>query len=98
MVVVVWVKVIRVARYLELAQQILNERIFLLDYHLTRFGRQVCGMLFFYVSSLDQNSHMFWRVRDRKHPLYDEELRKRFGDTLKEFYAKADLMLGMVLE
>lgn len=85
------------SEYLELAHQVLNERIRLLDYHLTRFNRQGYGMLFFYVSSLDQNTHMFWRAIDTKNPLYDRELGQNFGDILKEFYVKADVILGKVL-
>jgi predicted AlkP superfamily phosphohydrolase/phosphomutase len=85
------------SEYLELAHQILDERGRLLDYHLDRFNRQGSGMLFFYVSSLDQNTHMFWRVADEKHALYSVELKKQFGNILKEFYAKADMMLGKAM-
>jgi predicted AlkP superfamily phosphohydrolase/phosphomutase len=85
------------SEYLEQAHQVLDERVRLLDYHLNRFNGQGSGVLFFYVSSLDQNTHMFWRVADEKHALYSFELKKQFGHILKEFYAKVDKILGRVM-
>ena len=40
------------------------------------------GLFFFYFSSLDLNSHMFWRLMDPKHPEYDAALAaaERIGD------------------
>lgn len=84
--------------YLELADQIIAERKQLLDFEFERFNRLDQGMLFFYFSSLDQNSHMYWRAIDSDHPLYDPELGKKYGDTLKTFYATVDGFIGEVLE
>ncbi len=83
--------------YLDLANQIFMERQDLLDYELTNFSRQDTGVLFFYFSSLDQDSHMFWRSQDPGHPLFNSELQKKYGDTLSKFYIKMDQSLGMVL-
>lgn len=83
--------------YLDLAYQIIHERRRLLDYELKRFAREDTGMLFFYFSSLDQDTHMYWRTIDPHHPLYDEELYQKYGHTLKELYIVMDKILGEVL-
>jgi predicted AlkP superfamily phosphohydrolase/phosphomutase len=84
--------------YMDLAYQIIHERRMLLDYELKRFEREDTGMLFFYFSSLDQDSHMYWRTIDPYHPLYDEELHRKYGHTLKELYIVMDQTLGEVLK
>ncbi len=83
--------------YLELAKQIIEERKQLLYFELDRFNKLDHGMLFFYFSSLDQNSHMYWRAIDSEHPLYTPEIHKKYGNTLKTFYSEADASLGEVL-
>jgi predicted AlkP superfamily phosphohydrolase/phosphomutase len=83
--------------YLDLAYQIIHERRSLLDYELKRFLREDTGMLFFYFSSLDQDTHMLWRLIDPHHPLYDEELYREYGQSLKKLYVVMDKILGEVL-
>jgi predicted AlkP superfamily phosphohydrolase/phosphomutase len=69
-----------------------------MNYELTRFSKQETGMLFFYFSSLDQDTHMYWRTIDPKHPLYDHEVNKKYGDTLRQIYVEMDRALGRVLD
>ena len=83
--------------YLDLAYQIVNERKRLLDYELKRFVKEDTGMLFFYFSSLDLDTHMYWRTIDPYHPLYNKELHKEYGNTLKKLYITIDHILGEVL-
>jgi predicted AlkP superfamily phosphohydrolase/phosphomutase len=84
--------------YLNLAYQIVDERKRLLDYELKRFVNEDTGMLFFYFSSLDLDSHMYWRSIDPYHPLYNKELNREYGHTLKELYIAMDHILGEVFE
>ncbi len=84
--------------YLDLGYQIIKERRKLLSYELKRFAKEDTGMLFFYFSSLDQDTHMFWRSIDPAHPLYSDELHRKYGGTLKELYIAMDQILGDVLE
>ena len=56
------------------------------------------GLFFFYFSSLDLNSHMFWRLIDPKHPEYDAALAAEYGSALPEFYQQIDQVLGEVLQ
>jgi len=55
-------------------------------------------LFFFYFSSLDLNSHMFWRLIDPQHPEYDAALAAQFGSALPEFYQQIDQVLGEVLQ
>lgn len=83
--------------YLELAGQIIDERKCLLDFELKRFDRLDQGMLFFYFSSLDQNTHMYWRAIDSKHPLFEPEIQEKYGNILRGLYSNIDTFLGKIL-
>ena len=61
------------------------------------FPKFRAGMFFFYFSSLDLNSHMFWRLMDPKHPGYDASLAEQYGATIRDFYQQIDQVLGEVL-
>lgn len=52
------------------------------------------GLFFFYFSSLDLNSHAFWRTLDQGHPLYTPELAAAFGDYLPWLYEQLDRAVG----
>ena len=56
------------------------------------------GFLYSYFSTLDLNSHAFWRTLDPKHPLYSEELARRHGDFLPSLYARIDEAVGWALD
>ncbi len=83
--------------YLNLAGQVLDERKRMLDYELRRFVRSESGVLFFYISSLDQNTHMYWRAIDRAHPMYTEDLHRQYGNELKKLYVEMDRILGKAM-
>lgn len=85
------------SEYLDLAHQIIRERINLLDFELKRFTRQETGLLFFYFSSLDQNCHMYYRLVDPAHPLYNPDLARDFGDTIQRLYIAMDGVIGEVM-
>jgi predicted AlkP superfamily phosphohydrolase/phosphomutase len=84
--------------YLDLAYQIIREREMLLDHELKRFSKRDQGMLFFYVSSLDQDTHMYWRTMDTSHPMYNEELGRKYGTVVKKLYMEMDKLLGKVMD
>ena len=80
--------------YARQAQLILDERMRMFDYEWERFRD---GLLFFYVSSTDQDTHMFWRSIDESHPLHaesDPALRRFIFDV----YERMDRMVGRVME
>jgi len=65
------------------------------QWHLDRWKD---GMLFYYFSSLDLGTHMFWRLHDPSHPAHDAEWADKLGDPIEKLYAMMDGVLGMTLE
>jgi predicted AlkP superfamily phosphohydrolase/phosphomutase len=80
--------------YLEQAHTVLAEHRRIFDQEFPKFQR---GMFFFYFSSLDLNSHMFWRLMDPKHPEYDAGAAEKHGSTIEDFYIQIDQVLSEVL-
>jgi predicted AlkP superfamily phosphohydrolase/phosphomutase len=80
--------------YLEQSRTVLAEHRRIFDAEFPKFHR---GVFFFYFSSLDLNSHMFWRLMDPRHPEYDATLAARNGSAIEDFYEQMDQVLGEVL-
>ena len=80
--------------YLEQARTVLAEHRRIFDEEFPKFQK---GAFFFYFSSLDLNSHMFWRLMDPKHPGYDAALASQNGAAISDFYQQIDQVLGEVL-
>jgi predicted AlkP superfamily phosphohydrolase/phosphomutase len=80
--------------YLEQARTVLAEHRRMFDAEFPKFKK---GVFFFYFSSLDLNSHMFWRLMDPKHPGYAAALAAQNGSAIAEFYQQIDQVLGEVL-
>lgn len=80
--------------YREQAETVLTEHRRIFDAEFPKFQR---GVFFFYFSSLDLNSHMFWRLMDPKHPGYDAGLSAQNGSAIEDFYQQMDQVLGEVL-
>ncbi len=81
-------------QYLEQARTVLAEHRAIFDREFPRFHE---GVFFFYFSSLDLNSHMFWRLMDTHHPEYDSQLAAQYGSSIEDFYLQMDQVLGEVL-
>src|SRR6266700_4773371 len=80
--------------YLQQARTVLAEHRRIFDAQFPKFHE---GVFFFYFSSLDLNSHMFWRLMDPKHPGYDAGLAAPHGSAIADFYQQIDQVLGEVL-
>lgn len=80
--------------YLAQARTVLAEHRRIFDAEFPRFKQ---GVFFFYFSSLDLNSHMFWRLMDPRHPEYDSALAAQNGSAIADFYQQMDQVLGEVL-
>jgi predicted AlkP superfamily phosphohydrolase/phosphomutase len=79
--------------YLKQASNVLEERLALFDYAINDYDD---GLLFFYFSSSDLQSHMFWWDSDDKHPTRSEaEARKYFGH-IHRLYQRLDKVIGDV--
>jgi predicted AlkP superfamily phosphohydrolase/phosphomutase len=81
-------------QYLEQARTVLAEHRAIFDREFPKFKK---GVFFFYFSSLDLNSHMFWRLIDPHHPEYDATLAGQYGSALPEFYQQLDQVVGEVM-
>jgi predicted AlkP superfamily phosphohydrolase/phosphomutase len=77
--------------FLRQASMVLEERLALFDYAVDNYDD---GLLFFYFSSSDLQSHMFWWDSDDQHPIRSAgEARKYFGH-IHRLYQKLDAVIG----
>ena len=72
-----------------------DERMRFYEHELAEFRQ---GFLFYYFSTLDLSSHMFWRAVDPKHPLYAPELAASQGGFIASLYEKVDQAIGRAME
>jgi len=91
-----------------LAEEMIDEEAFLSDLraimkrrrriveHELKRGGWRCFVGIFY--STDRVQHMFWRLIDEKHPRYDAELAKRYGNAILDFYRECDDITGFVMK
>lgn len=77
--------------YLKQAGLVLEERLTLLEYALHDYDD---GLLFFYFSSSDLQSHMFWWTPDEEHPTRPAQEAAKFFDHIKLLYRKLDAVIG----
>jgi len=77
------------------ADMVLQERLRLLDYALERYDD---GLLFFYFSSTDLQSHMFWWDTDAKHPTRSADHAKTCFGYIQQLYGKMDSVVGDILK
>ncbi len=56
------------------------------------------GFLYHYFCVNDQLSHVFWRTIDPMHPLYTDDLNKKYGHVIEELYMAYDKIVAKTLE
>jgi predicted AlkP superfamily phosphohydrolase/phosphomutase len=81
--------------YRDLASRVLADELKLFEHEFNKFRE---GFFYHYFSTLDLNSHMFWRTLDTGHPLYTEKLAREQGDYMPSLYAKMDGLIGKAME
>jgi predicted AlkP superfamily phosphohydrolase/phosphomutase len=77
--------------YLEQSEFVFEQTKRMLDYELDRYE---WGLLYCYFSTVDPLQHMFWRLRDQEHCMYDEELAAKYGGVIEHYYTRLDSVLG----
>ncbi|MGD9014780.1 MAG: alkaline phosphatase family protein [Candidatus Omnitrophota bacterium] len=82
------------AAFLDEVNQVLKEKIAMLEFELKRSKK---GVLFCYFESPDIIQHMFWRYIDSQHPLYEENAPQEYKQIITNWYKKMDSILGDVL-
>lgn len=80
------------AEFIAQSDLVLAERWRMLDFALRRYAG---GFLFFYVSTIDQSSHMLWREMAHTDSTGDDD---PAGHRLEHLYAEMDSLLGVVEE
>lgn len=77
--------------FLAQGQEVYKERQRMLDAALDRYEG---GLLFFYFSTIDQNSHMFWRAMEAREgdPEYP------YRNVIPDLYKEMDAVIGKVME
>lgn len=88
-------EILNEAEYRQQASFVHDERMRFFEHELARFQD---GFLFFYFSTLDLSSHVFWRTIDPGHPLYSAELAESQGDFIRSLYEKVDHAIGLALD
>jgi predicted AlkP superfamily phosphohydrolase/phosphomutase len=81
--------------FLRQATMVLEERLALLEYALKDYED---GLLFFYFSSSDLQSHIFWWNSDEKHPIRSGPEAKKYFEHVKRLYQKLDGKVGEIVE
>jgi predicted AlkP superfamily phosphohydrolase/phosphomutase len=81
--------------FLKQANNVLEERLALLDYAIDNYED---GLLFFYFSSSDLQSHIFWWNSDEKHPIRSGPEAKKCFNYVERLYQKLDSVVGELLD
>jgi predicted AlkP superfamily phosphohydrolase/phosphomutase len=81
--------------YARQAEFVLQERLALFEYAVNDYED---GLLFFYFSSSDLQSHIFWWDSDEKHPIRTGlEAKARFGH-IQRLYQRLDTVVGDLMD
>jgi predicted AlkP superfamily phosphohydrolase/phosphomutase len=81
--------------FLRQATMVLQERFALLEYALDNYED---GLLFFYFSSSDLQSHIFWWNSDAKHPIRSTPEARKYFEHVKRLYQELDGKIGEIVE
>jgi len=81
--------------FIRQADYILKERVNLLNYALDNYED---GLLFFYFSSTDLQSHMLWWDTDAKHPYRSAGEARKYFKHLQDLYCRMDKVVGALLK
>jgi len=77
------------------SEYVLQERLNLLEYAVDNYDD---GLLFFYFSSTDMQSHMFWWDSDDPHPTRSSREAKEYFGILKNVYRRMDKVVGDIIK
>jgi predicted AlkP superfamily phosphohydrolase/phosphomutase len=81
--------------FLKQATMVLEERLALFEYAVENYDD---GLLFFYFSSSDLQSHMFWWTSDEKHPIRTAPEARKYFRHIRDLYRKLDSVIGEVVD
>lgn len=65
---------------------------------LSRLEARNWDLLVGVIEATDRVQHMFWRLEDPSHPMYDAALVPQFGDAIRRVYERSDQFVGEVMK
>ena len=65
---------------------------------LNRLDAKNWDLLVGVIEATDRVQHMFWRLEDPTHPMYDASLVPQFGDAIRRIYERSDQFVGEVMK
>jgi predicted AlkP superfamily phosphohydrolase/phosphomutase len=80
--------------FIQLCDNIMQEREQMLRYCLGKFTE---GVFSFVIDTTDRIQHIFWRFEDQNHPLYDKNGAKKYGGIIRDYYKRADRIIGEIM-
>jgi predicted AlkP superfamily phosphohydrolase/phosphomutase len=86
--------VISADAFIEMCDHIMAEREQMLRYCLGKFTE---GIFAFVIDTTDRIQHIFWRFEDTNHPLYDKAGAQKYGDIIRDYYKRADRIIGEIM-
>lgn len=91
-----------------LNEEKIDEKVFLedLNYSFERqravvfdaLDRQDADLFVTVFQATDKVQHMFWRLIDPEHPMYNRRLAERYGSAIERTYMRCDTLVGEVLK
>jgi predicted AlkP superfamily phosphohydrolase/phosphomutase len=81
--------------FVKQANMVMEERLALFDYAVDDYDD---GLLFFYFSSSDLQSHMFWWDSDQKHPIREAGEAKHWHGYVRRLYQRLDQVVGDMVD
>jgi predicted AlkP superfamily phosphohydrolase/phosphomutase len=81
--------------FVQQANHVLEERLALFDCAIHDYDD---GLLFFYFSSGDLQSHMFWWDSDERHPTRSADEAKKWHAYVRKLYQRLDAAVGDILD
>jgi predicted AlkP superfamily phosphohydrolase/phosphomutase len=82
-------------QYAQQARLVLEERLALFDYAVDDYED---GLLFFYFSSSDLQSHIFWWDSEEEHPFRSAEEAKKYFGHVRQLYERLDAVVGELVD
>jgi predicted AlkP superfamily phosphohydrolase/phosphomutase len=81
--------------YVRQAENVLEERLKLFEYAVENYDD---GLMFFYFSSSDLQSHIFWWDSEAKHPVRNESDAQKYFGHIWKLYQRLDKVIGEVVD
>ena len=81
--------------FLKQANMVRDERLALFEYAVNDYDD---GLLFFYFSSSDLQSHIFWWTSDDQHPIRSDDEAKKYFGYVKDLYRELDGVIGDIAD